>query len=241
MKAAASALTLTVAEVRKETPEVFTFRLTLPSGAALGFQPGQFLMFHFADDPANARAYSIASSPLEEGAVEVSLAAVGVFTRRFCALKPGDTIEAKGPYGKFVFREDAIHSVLITGGTGVTPARSMVRYASQKRLPGKLSLIYSARTPSDFLYRSELEDWARSGACAVHLTITRPHQLKEGEGWKGLVGRIDSLMVRRLVRDLDAARFYICGPNKLVEDVASGLAAVGVARERIHHEKWGEF
>lgn len=239
--AVASAFELTVEEVRPETAQVRTIRFALPRGADFHFVPGQCLSFHFADDPKNERTYSIASSPLDFGFVEVSLAKAGVFTKRFCAMKPGDTVGAKGPFGRFLFKENAPQTVFIAGGTGVTPARSIVRYTSQKKLPGKVSLLYSARMPSDFLYKGELEEWAHSGACAVHLTITRPHQLKEGEGWKGLVGRVDVTMIRRLVRDLNAAEYYICGPGKFVEDVAAALGGAGVPKAHVHFEKQGEF
>lgn len=230
-----------VASIVDETPDIRTFRLTLPPDADFDFLPGQFVMLSFPDEPKHARAYSLASSPLERGAFEITLNRVAKFTSRMFELRGGETLVARGPYGKWVYADDIAHAVLISGGTGVTPFRSMARYVLQKGLPNRLTLIGSSRTPSDWIYRRELEDLARRPRFKVVHTVTRPGLMRPGEDWDGPTGRITLELIRASVPDFSEAVYFLCGPNHLVEDLSRDLAAGGVAPGHIRREKWGDY
>lgn len=222
-----------VLEVRDECRGVKTFRLGVPNDYA--FAPGMWVMVSFPDDPKTWRAYSISTSPLDKGHIELTLARVGDFTKRLFSLQGGETLKVKGPYGKWLYREDPL-AVLVAGGTGITPARSFARYALAKGLEKRLVVFYSCRTLADMLYRGELETFAARGL-KVYASVTRP----DGAPWNGPTGHIDLATVRAQVPGWETAAFYLCGPASLVASMKKQLLGAGVPSERVRHEIWGDY
>ena len=219
--------------IRDESRGVRTFRLAVPED--FSFIPGMWVMLHFEDDPKLWRAYSISTSPSEKGFIEISLNNVGPFTQRMFALKGGEILMLKGPHGRWHWREDQRRAVLISGGTGLTPFRSMGRYAVERGFASRLTILHSARTPDDRLYLDDLERFSRAGM-KVYETITG-----QAAGWSGPRGRIDLAVIEREVPDLREAVYYMCGPKALIADLTSALVKRGVPQERIHHERWGDY
>lgn len=226
---------------RDEAAGVRTFRFASPPGFA--FAPGQFLMFHFEDDPRTWRAYSLASSPASAPRwFEVTVGMVGAFSDRLGALTPGGEhgLVARGPFGKWTYDGSPAHAVLVSGGTGVTPFRAMCLLKTDRALPGRITLVCSAKTPAHLVYRGEHATWRRAGI-AVHATITRPQELPPGERWDGPTGRIDADLLARVVAGFADATFFLCGPSKMVAELRAGLEARGVPPERVRTEKWGDY
>jgi len=125
-----------IKEVVQDTPQVRLLRVSRPAG--WDFLCGQFFMVSLADDPHTrvARAYSAASSPLEEEYIEIGFDKVGVLTTRLFGLKAGDALRFKGPYGKFFFDDPSEEDIVLIGaGTGITPLMSIARYCAEKPLP----------------------------------------------------------------------------------------------------------
>lgn len=235
----APAYRLTVEQVRLETASARTLRLGLPPGATLRFQPGQFMLVSSLEEPARKLAFSLASSPLEAGWVEVTVGSGGGTGRPLLEAREGDVLEARGPYGRFTLDERAPESVFLFGGTGAAPLRSMLRYALDKSLPMRLNALGSFRTPADVLYRSEWAEFASRGA-RVHLSVTR---LEAGAdaAWTGGRGRLTPATVASIVPGWRGAVHYLCGPERMVADLTEGLAAMGVPREAIRCERRGEY
>ena len=126
----------TVLEARDEARGAKTLQLSAPRG--FDFVPGQWVMLHFpGGDPKDRRAYSLASSPTQKGSIELTVGLAGDFTTRLFSLKEGDKLMVRGPFGKWLFDESAARSVLVSEGTGVTPFRSMCRYAIERGLGGR--------------------------------------------------------------------------------------------------------
>lgn len=232
-----------VEKIIDEVVGVRSFRLRLSDTQDFTFVPGQFVMISFPDDPKTKRAYSISSSPLDRGFIDITLNRVGEFTTRLFSLKGAEDLCIDGPYGKFVYREsEAPHAVLISGGTGITPYRSMARYVIQKKLPNKVTILYSARVPNEIIFYKEFLALAREHSnIKYYVTITRPHLLAPGDLWKGPVGRLHVEAIRQEVPDFLEAVYFLCGPNQLVNDLLGQLRGVGVNEDNIHFEKWGEF
>jgi ferredoxin-NADP reductase len=203
---------LGVKTLRFETPPDFNFL------------PGMWVMVCFPDAPKECRAYSIATSPLEKGYVELSMARVGTLTSRLFALQPGQSVLMRGPYGRWTLDERSTHAVLISEGTGLTPFRSMCRYAIDRKLPLQLTILYSARTEEEQLYRLEYAQWRRHGI-DVHASAA---------------GRVDIAAIERKAPGL-AADFYLCGDSSFIKDLAAALGRRSVPRERIRYEKWGDY
>ncbi|MFI5361613.1 MAG: ferredoxin--NADP reductase [Elusimicrobiota bacterium] len=223
---------------RTEAPGVTTFRFASPAG--FSFIPGQFAMFHFQDDPKTWRAYSICSSPaLAAELFEVTVGMVGPFSDRLGRLTPGGEhgLVARGPFGKWVYDGSPAHAVLISGGTGITPFRSMCSLKKDGGKAGRLTLCYSAKTPDDFIFNAEYEAWKNAGI-AVHPRVTRPQDAKNP--WRGLTGRWTPDELLKIAND-SAAVYYLCGPNRMVQELREGLQAKGVPAENVRTEKWGDY
>ena len=222
---------------RTEVPGVTTFRFASWSGFA--FIPGQFVMFHFADDPKTWRAYSVCSSPAKAADYfEVTVGMVGAFSDRLGKLTPGGEhgLVARGPFGKWIYDGSAPHAVLIAGGTGVTPFRAMCALKADGGKAGKITLCCSAKTPELLVYREEYGAWGKAGIF-VHPRVTQP---AEPSAWTGLTGRWTANEIIRIAADKHAV-FYLCGPNKMVQELREGLQAQGVPAEQVRTEKWGDY
>jgi ferredoxin-NADP reductase len=230
-------LSLSVREVVQATPRARIVRLEL-GDRSFDYTAGQAVLVGM---PASQkrRAYSIASAPEEvsrEGWFELL---VGVDSEESpesdLVLEPRGTLEIEGPVGTFTFPEDPKEQrfVFIAGGTGIAPLRAMLRHALT--IPHKdIGLYYSARTPDEFAYESELQALARSRQIELRQTVTR----STGADWRGARGRIGRHALEELVHDTETLCF-VCGPRALVEDVPKLLGELGIQRDRIRVEEWG--
>ena len=233
-----SELVLRVGSVRRATPGSRIVRLDL-QGAAFPYKPGQLA----AIGPAGASdrvPYSIASSPEEtvrDGCLEflIKTDAAGRWGPHFDPLRRGAMLAVLGPSGSFVFPDGPRERrfLFIAGGTGIAPLRSMIRHAVLSGIPGRLSLLYSARTPRDFAYLTELRAMARRGEIDLSLAATREFRPR----WRGEHGRLAATQLARLADD-PATLCFVCGPAAMVADVPPMLEALGIDKSRIRLEDW---
>ena len=223
---------------RDEAPGVRTFRFASPEGFA--FVPGQFALFHFEDDPKTWRAYSICSSPARAASFfEVTVGMVGPFSDRLGALTPGGEhgLAVRGAFGKWVYDGSVSHAVLVSGGTGITPFRAACAMKQDGGRAGRLTVCYSAKTPDDLVFKREYPAWKAAGI-AVHPRVTRPQDARTP--WDGLVGRWTPGALLKAAND-SAAVYYLCGPNKMVQELRDGLVAEGVPAANVRTERWGDY
>jgi len=180
--------------------------------------------------------FSISSSPFDEDFVELTCRRGVGHTGQLFTLSVGDIVTLGGPSGDWLYEESPSGAVLIGGGSGIAPLRAMIHYQIHRGRPEDVTLFYSARTPSDIIFRGELERFSKVGV-RVHVTITRPEAMKPGESWEGSIGRLDATRILQENPDTRDRLFYLCGPESMISELAAGLAAQGVARERIRYER----
>ena len=230
---------LKLIKIIDEAHDTKTFRVEAPKNADIDFLPGQFFMVRFEEDRALKRAYSISSSPADKGYMEITMNLVGEFTKKLWQCKANGHLIFTGPYGKFYFDEGMKGNlVLIGGGLGITPLRSIIRYCNGKKLPNKINLIYSARTPEAIAYKEELENFEKKNPnYNFAFTITRP---KPEHKWNGLVGRIDKELLSRNIENIEKTLFFICGPLQFVKDIREMLESLGAKKEQVKADIWGE-
>jgi ferredoxin-NADP reductase len=202
-----------------ETVEVRTFRFDRPEWG-LEWKAGQNLVITIpglADPRGPTRPFTISSSPTEGGVVAVStIIRDSPFKRHLTGMVPGDTVEFEALEGEFVL-EPGRPAIMIAGGIGVTPFRSMLSFAADTHLEKPLVLVYSSKTPQDIVFRTELEDFARRNhAIRIMHTITRPEQAREP--WVGRTGRINSELLREAIRGVRHPLVYVAGPPGLVRE-----------------------
>jgi ferredoxin-NADP reductase len=228
----------TVGSVTEETASVRTLDLRVPGWA--GHQAGQHLDIRLTADDGYAaeRSYSIASAPEQPVAVTVERLEDGEVSPYLTQdVQAGDEIEIRGPIGGYFvwpFADAASPVLLIAGGSGVVPFRSILRHRERiaSRVPARL--LYSARSLADVIYRDEL-DKLHDGV-EVMYTLTR----QQPPGWTGHAGRVTDALLREVA--WPAAQHplaYVCGPTAFVESVSAGLVSLGYPADRVKTERFG--
>ncbi len=216
----------TVAAIKPETPRVKSFQLELPMW--MPHLPGQHYDVRLTapDGYSAQRSYSIASSPLDEGAIELTvdrLADGEVSPYLHDVLEEGDQIEVRGPFASYFVWHGERPVLLVGGGSGVVPLMSMLRHRRRTAPDLPMRMVYSVRTSEDVIYADELGDDAT-------ITYTR----EPPEGWSGHTGHIDAGMLEGAA---DAA--YVCGSNGFVEAATTLLLGTGFDPERVRTERFG--
>src|ERR671919_2143895 len=133
------------------------------------------------------RSYSVASSPLDEGEIEltIDLLADGEVSPYFHeVLVEGDQVEVRGPFASYFVWRGESPVLLVGGGSGVVPLMAILRHRRRTMPELQMKLIYSARTAEELIYADEIRDEAV-------LTYTR----EAPEGWSGDTGRIDASLI----------------------------------------------
>jgi ferredoxin-NADP reductase len=228
----------TVASVRPETTSVSSIEFDLPDWA--GHQAGQHVDIRLtADDGYVAeRSYSIASAPGEPLQLTVERLEDGEVSPYLTEeLRRGDEIEIRGPIGGyFVWDGDDAHTplLLVAGGSGVVPFRSMLRRRAMIGSNVPVRLLYSAKSLPDVIYHTELE-MAGDGAEIVY-TLTR----QQPPGWTGHSGRVDAALLTEVAWPPDRRPLaFVCGPTAFVEIVAGELVSLGYPPDRVKTERYG--
>ncbi|MEA2153931.1 MAG: hypothetical protein QOE11_71 [Solirubrobacteraceae bacterium] len=221
----------TVTAIRTETPDVKSFRLAL--GMWMAHLPGQHYDVRLTapDGYSAQRSYSIASSPLDEHGIELTIdrLADGEVSPYFHdVVEVGDEIEVRGPFASyFVWRgTEPAPILLVGGGSGVVPLMSMLRHRRRAMPETDMRLLYSVRRPQDVIYAGEI------GEDAI-LTYTR----ESPPGWAGHTGRLDTELVGSAATGATTA--YVCGSNGFVESATGLLLESGLAPHWIRTERFG--
>jgi ferredoxin-NADP reductase len=229
--------TARVESVSVETAEVRTIVLDVPDWA--GHRAGQHVDVRLTaeDGYVAERAYSLASAPGEPVTITVERLADGEVSPYLTSeLRAGDEIEVRGPIGGY-FVWDAADGgplLLLAGGSGIVPLRSMLRERSRVGSSVPVRLLYSSRSWEDVIYRAELER-VLDGVAVIH-TLTR----RQPPGWTGYARRVDQEMIASVAWPvLQGPLAYACGPTSFVEAVASALVAFGYPARRIRTERFG--
>jgi ferredoxin-NADP reductase len=234
----------TVTDVIPETAHAKTLVLDLPGWP--GHAPGQHVDVRLtADDGYQApRSDSIASEPprptlaitnerLDDGEVSPYLSD---------SLGAGDRVELRGPIGGYFVWNPPMGGplFLVAGGSGIVPLMAMLRTRAtatpELRAAAPATLLYSARSWDDVIYRDEVARLGRDPGVRVVQTLTR----SQPPGWTGFTRRIDADMLAEVGPDPSLRpHVYICGPTALVESAAQILVELGHAPARVKTERFG--
>ena len=230
-------LELTVILAKQETPTVRSIKLGF--SGKFEYKPGQHAIVELdTGGQESNRPLSIASSPTEDFILLSTKISQSPFKKSYAGLKAGDKVNLMGPLGTFFLDEGAKHIVLMGGGIGITPFRSMIKYASDKSLPIKITLIYSNRNPNEICYKDEWPLFEKENKnLKVINTITEP----EFANWGGRVGRINETLIKEFSDDFGNTLFYICGPPAMVDALLQILKSMSVPAKNIRIEKFAGY
>ncbi|MFN2309398.1 MAG: FAD/NAD(P)-binding protein [Gammaproteobacteria bacterium] len=215
----------------QESPSVYSLALRLcdpEQHAAYRFLAGQFNMLYLHG--VGEIPISIVSDPEDGGTLEHTIRAVGRVTRALAALRPGERIGIRGPFGRG-WPVDAVRGhdlLLVTGGLGCAPLVSVINYVTRRRAEfGRLAILQGVKHMDDLIWRERYDHWAGLPDTEVHLAADIA-----GAGWSWHVGLVTDLLgrVRMGLRD---ARVMICGPEPMMLATVSKLTAAGVPEANI--------
>jgi len=221
----------TVTAIKRETPRVKSFRFRLPMW--MPHLPGQHYDVRLtAPDGYRAqRSYSIASSPLEEGEIELTVDRLddGEVSAYFHdVLEEGDQVELRGPFASYFVWRGESPVLLVGGGSGVVPLMCILRHRRRTMPELPMRLVYSVREAADVIYAAEL------GADAT-LTFTREPPAE----WTGHTGRIDQALIGAAAAGTGGGLAFVCGSNGFVESAARLLLDAGFPAAAIRTERFG--
>lgn len=223
---------LTVTKVKYETYDVFNTYFS----RNFDYKPGQYLTLELdvEDTEGNTRPLSIASSPTEDFILISTKIRESPFKHKLISLKAGDKVKVIGPMGNFILKEDAKEIIFLGGGIGITPFRDMIKYATDKKLPIKMTLLYSNKTPADICYKDE---WPLFEEQNPNLKIV--HTMTDDQNWEGRKGRINE----SLIKEFSSADtlFYICGSPAMVTGLFELLKTMNVPMSNIKMEKFAGY
>jgi ferredoxin-NADP reductase len=229
----------TVARLQPETPSATTLILDVLEWP--GHLAGQHIDVRLtAEDGYQAeRSYSIASAPQDPHlAITIERIDDGEVSPYLTdELRPGDQLELRGPIGGYFTWEaaDGGPLLLLAGGSGLVPLMAMLRHRAAASSNVAVTVLVSARSWEDVLYRDELETHDEHGV-TVRYTLTR----EQPPEWKGWAGRVSAGMLRELGADRpEPLRVFVCGPTGFVEHVADLLVQLGRGPHAIKTERFG--
>src|SRR5215216_3350229 len=219
----------TVAAIKVETPRVKSYRLELPMW--MPHVPGQHYDVRLTapDGYVAQRSYSVASSPLDEGGVELTIDCLldGEVSPYFHdVVVEGDRVEVRGPFASYFVWRGESPVLLLGGGSGVVPLMAMLRHRRRTMPELQMRLVYSVGSADDVIYSDELGDEAL-------LTFTREPPAE----WGGHTGRIDSALLA--AADIRSGTAFICGSNGFVEAASALALDAGFDPRGIRTERFG--
>ena len=215
------------------------FRFEKPEG--FRFSAGQWCFISvpaggLEDDRGLRRPLSIASSPLEKDLLFGTKLSESAMKRTMAQMSPGTAVTLGQPMGTMILPEDtATPLVFLAGGIGITPFRSMCRYAADARTAHAITLFYSSRSPEETPFLEDLHRISgQHGGVSVVITMTRAPE--DPTIWSGLRGRLSADTIKARCTVWDKATYYIAGPPAMADTMKEILGALSVPTERIKVE-----
>lgn len=253
---------LKVSKITQETTDAVsvTFDISGEVSNKFQFKHGQYLTLKFEiNGKEERRAYSMSSSPLEDG-ITVTIKKVdgGKVSTHVCNnLKEGDTVEVMEPQGRFTIGLDPDVNrtfYLFGAGSGITPLMSIAKTVLEQEPLSTVFLLYGNRNEGSIIFKSELDTIQRKydNQFIVSHILSQPKVEKSGGlggffkkskiSWQGEVGRIDKTSVSKFLDENPSrsreAHYFICGPGQMIDNVESTLLGMGTDKKHIHSERF---
>jgi CDP-4-dehydro-6-deoxyglucose reductase len=241
-----------IARLIRLAPDVMQVFLRLPAVEPLRFKPGQYLDVLL--EGGRRRSFSIASPPHDSELIELHVRRVpgGGFTAAlFDQLREGSLLRIEGPIGQFVYVERSMPVLMIAGGTGFAPIKSILRHALEGGSTRDIHFYWGARQEIDVYEEALVMEWARqypnlrfsvvlSEASALDPDIKRPSIAGRLEDQVAAHRRLGWVHEAALADHPSLAGFevYVAGPPALVEAIRATYPARGLSEDRLHFDSF---
>ena len=225
----------------EEADGIMSFRFEKPQG--FEYTAGQFADYTLPDPPetdaeGNIRGFTLSSAPYEPFLMATIRMRDTAFKRVLRDAAIGTEVELDAPYGSFTLHNNVARpAVFLTGGIGITPARSVALQSVHDATGHRIIVLYSSKTPGEAVFLDELTQLGQANEnVTIVPTMTRPADSLQS--WKGETGHIDAAMLARYVEDLTTPIFYLCGPGAMVKAMRTMLEGTGVDSDNIRTEEF---
>lgn len=235
---------LTITSIIRETPEAVSLHFALPDSLRpeFTFTAGQYLTLEADIEGVPVRrSYSLCSTPYSGTlAVVVKEVADGYFSK-FAnrQLQVGDRLRVFPPEGRFTFVPDANKTAQYIGfvaGSGITPVFSIVQSMLEKEPKSRFLLIYGNKSPQETIFYKSLENLKHTypDRLFVEYVFSRVNEPQ------AQFGRIEPAVINYFIknkyREFTADRYFVCGPEGLLQTVQNTLANHGISSDQIWYE-----
>ncbi|GAB5400710.1 MAG: ferredoxin--NADP reductase [Aureisphaera sp.] len=235
---------LSISELKKETPNAVCITFDIPSHLVetFKFKAGQYITLKTELNGQEVRrAYSLCSSP-ESGTWSVGVKKVEGGTFSVFAndvLKVGDTLEVMLPEGNFMFepqQNESRHYAAFAAGSGITPVLSIIKDVLEREPQSRFTLVYGNKSKVETMFFDQLELLKESFSDRLIVEYI----FSQSEEQNAMRGRIDRSVVNYLLKnrfqDFSFDRYYLCGPEEMINVVSETLKSRGVNGEHILFE-----
>jgi len=243
--AASSPFRLVRLKGREEVAErTMAFRFEKPAGWT--FKAGQFVDMTLlepleTDAKGNTRTFSIASAPQEESLMVATRMRDTAFKRVLRTMPLGSEMRMEGPFGNLTLHNNAQRSaVLLAGGIGITPFRSMVFHAAFEELPHRVWLLFSNRRPEDAPFLEELQKLERENR-NYRFVATMTAMARSRRAWDGETGLLNEEMLSKYLAAAPSPIYYVAGPSGMVKGLRETLSKAGVDDDDIRTEEFAGY
>ncbi len=219
-------------------------RLEKPSDFV--FKPGQFIEITLLNPPetdaeGNSRAFSIASTLRDDFLLVATRLRKSAFKRVLSHASRGTQVKIDGPFGDLRLHNDSSRAaVMLCGGIGITPFRSIILTATQTKLPHRIFLFYSNRRPEDAPFLQEMQTLEKQNS-NFKLIGCMTEMEKSRRSWDGETEKINRKMLEKYLGRLPSAIYYVTGPPGFVAGMRAMLAESGVADDNVRTEEFSGY
>lgn len=193
------------------------------------------------DSEGNIRTFTLANAPYEDALMFATRMRDSAFKRVLKTMPLGTEITLDAPHGSFTLHnKDNVPAVFLTGGIGLTPARSIILQAARDKLAHKIFLFDSNKRPEDAVFLDELLDAQKTNPNYTFVgTMTQMD--KSNCAWEGETGFINEDMLLKYIDDLTVPIYYLAGPRAMVHAMLEMLMKAGVDDDNIRTEEFSGY
>jgi NAD(P)H-flavin reductase/ferredoxin len=222
------------------THDIQALRLALPPGVELAFTAGQYVEVQVPGSVGEWRSFSMANPPADSTHVDLLVKVIpgGRFSSALATtVRRGDTMRLRGPFGQFGIRLSHRPIVMVAGGSGMAPIRSMLADLAARGNERPVTFFYGARCDRDLFDVAVLEAFA-----AEHAWFTFVPALSDPDGnvagWDGECGLVTDVLDRRLAGDLRQVEAYLCGPPPMIDAAIALLTRRGCRPRHVFFDRF---
>ncbi len=222
-----------VHEMNHLADDVMQIFIKLPAAERLQFLPGQYIDILLEDG--RHRSFSIANAPHNDEFLELHIRLVeqGLFTPKvFNSMQNKDLLRIEGPHGSFFFHDESNKDILlIAGGTGFAPIKSIIEHLLSEQVERPVKLYWGVRSEADLYMRELAEKWAQEQSNLSFIPVLSAAD----SNWSGRTGYVHEAVLEDFA-DLSAFDVYACGPPAMIKAAEQSFQEKGMNKKQFFYD-----